>query len=201
MCKWYEFNFGVSWDRKQEPKTWVDIFIIDTIIREVIYQKKSEIVLWSVHRRWFNDQHGHELTFNCFINDKTANEIEKSIKSNNTFKILQNNSLFVNDLKAVLKGADNRSLTNGENWPDELKEAWPQYINGCCRMILLLIEKIKSGRNIPTDIQSAEQFYSRINNELIGMWQRFGGVAFFHHLTAIFGYSPLLIRPQFWASF
>lgn len=201
MSKWYSFSFNISWDRNQEPKTWIDIFIIDTIVREVISQKKSEIVFWRMHRRWFVDEHGHELTFDCFTNEEASNEIERLIKDSDAFKVLQKNKLLVEVLERIPGGAEIHGLTDKESWPECLKKSWTYYINGCCEMFLRLIENIKGGESVPTDIQNAEQFYIKVNNELIRIWQSFGCNAFFHHLNAIFGYQPLLIQPRFWADF
>lgn len=206
MCRWYKFNFRINSPNIQNPKVWVDIFIIDKIVRDVINDKKSQIVLWTIHRRWKDDQYGHELTFACYTDEKTACWIEEFINENEFYKVLQTNNLIVGGTKVPKneKGTNIRDIADDEStrdWTEELKESWPYYINGCCEMLLCLIKNIKGGKNEPYDIQSAEQFYTQVNNEIIKVWQYFGCRAFFHHINAIFGYQPLLIQPQFWADF
>jgi len=199
MNKWYGFNFNISWDKKQEQKTWVDIFIIDTIVRDVIFQNKSEIIFCRIHRRWAMDEHGHELTFDCFTNEETAKAIEELINKSNYFEMLRKGGLLTKDkkLEKVPKDTDSiTSITNDTGWPEQLKEPWLCYINGCCDMFLRLIKNIKGGKNVPTDIQNAEQFYTKVNSELTIIWQYHGSHAFFHHLNAIFGYVPLLVKPR-----
>lgn len=204
MCRWYSFNFNISWDKIHEPKTWVDIFIIDTILREVILQNESKIDLWRIHRRCYPDASGHELTFDCFTNEETAKEIEEMINNSNYLGMLRKGGLLTKDkkLKKVQKNTDSiTAIINDTGWQEQLKEPWLYYIKGCCEMFLRLIENIKNGRNLPIDIQDAEQFYTKVNNDLISVWQTFGCDSFFHHISAIFGYKPLRIQPQFWACF
>ena len=196
MCRWYSFNFNISWDAQERPKTWVDIFIIDTIVREVILQKKSEILLWRIHRRWARDVHGHELTFDCFTNEEAASEVEKTIRDSHAFEVLHERGGLVNGLKVIPGETDTRGLTYKENWPESLKKAWPYYINGCCEMFLHLIDALRGGNNVPADISEAEQYYTRVNNELVQIWQHYGSDSFFHHVSGIFGYEPLYAQPR-----
>jgi len=100
MCEWFSFKFNISWDRKQNPKTWIDVFIIDTIVREVIAQKKAEITPWRIHRRWANDEDGHELTFACRTN-KGIDAIKSIINKSDYFKMLQDGNLLNKDLEIV----------------------------------------------------------------------------------------------------
>jgi len=204
MRKWYSCNFSVSWDRGQKPKIWVDIFIIDTIVGKIISQKKSEIALWRIHRRWANDEHGHELTFDltfdCFTNEEAAKAIESLIKDNMHFKILKEAGLLT-DGKELKISPKTNDIASDTGWPEPLKESWPYYINGCCEMFLSLIENIKGGKSVPHDINNAEKFYTEVNNEIIRIWQSFGCNAFFHHISAIFGYEPLSVSMGLWGRF
>lgn len=201
MDRWYSFNFNISWDRNEEPKTWIDIFIIDAIVHEVISQKKSIIEFWRIHRRLADDEHGHELTLDCFTNEETASEIKSLINNSDYFKIIQNRNL-LEKFEMIPADTDSKTaMINDTGWTEQLKEPWLYYIKGCCEMFLGLIENIRNGRNLPINIQDAEQFYTRVNNDLISIWQTFGCDSFFHHISAIFGYKPLHIRPQLWARF
>jgi hypothetical protein len=185
MCEWFSFKFNISWDRSQKPKTWIDIFIIDTIVREVISHNESKIVLWRIHRRWPDDEVGHELTFDCRTNKETTDAIETIINNNAYFKMLQDGYLLNKKLEIVTE-----DITKDiAHWPPPLQKSWPYYINGCCEMFLRLIENIRGSENIPTDIHSAEQLYKKINNQLTEIWQRHGNNAFCHHINAVFGYE------------
>lgn len=204
MDTWYSFNFNISWDRKSQPKTWIDIFIIDTIVREMISKKKSEIVFWRVHRRWCPDQTGHELTFDCFTNQDTAKAIRQLVTKSNYFEMLLKSDLINGsvELKKVPAERDGiTALTSDTGWPMALQEAWPCYINGCSEVFLRLIENVKGNRGLPPDMPTAEKLYTDVDNRIIEIWQSYGCDAFFHHLSAIFGYKPLPIRAQTWATF
>lgn len=202
MNKWYGFNFRITRPENEEPRTWIDIFIIDKIIREVICKKKVDIQLWRIHRRWKNDGSGHEFTLDCFTKEQTANSIEKLIRESEPFKILQENSLLADDLNKVPNGKNIHDIADDEStiaWPEELKRSWPYYINGCCKMFLDLIELLRNSSHTDVEekgISKLESFYTEINNRLIKVWQEHGSHAFFHHINAIFGYEPLLAKPS-----
>lgn len=202
MNKWYGFNFRIIRPENEKPRTWIDIFIIDKIIREVICKKKVDIQLWRIHRRWKNDGSGHEFTLDCFTKEQTANSIEKLIRESEPFKILQENSLLADDLNKVPNGKNIHDIAVDEStrgWPMELKKSWPYYIQGCCEMLLYLIESLNNKIQNDVDkkdISKIESFYTELNNRLNIIWQHHGSHAFFHHLNAIFGYAPLLAEPR-----
>lgn len=50
MNSWNNFRFKIDWDVNQSPKWWIDIFIIDDIVRNVLLENRDEIELWRVHR-------------------------------------------------------------------------------------------------------------------------------------------------------
>jgi len=202
MCKWYELNFKINYPDIQNPKVWIDIFIIDKIVRDVLTAEKSKIVLWRIHRRWSVDQAGHQLTLSCFTKEQTANSIEKLIRGSGPFKILQANNLLAEDLKTVTGGENISDIADDKStldWLEELKQSWPYYINGCSEMFLCLIEYLRDAAQADineNNISEIEKLYKEINNRLIFIWQKNGSHAFFHHINAIFGYEPLLARPR-----
>lgn len=202
MNKWYEFNFKVNWPDNQDPKVWIDIFIIGTIVRDVISANKSEIAAWRIHRRWGRDARGHEFTLSCYTTEDTAMSIEKLIKRSKAFKILQANNLLAGDFKKVTGGSNIHDIADDlstRDWPMELKKSWPYYIQGCCEMLLYLIESLNNRIQTDVDekdISKIERLYTELNNRLTIIWQYHGSHAFFHHLNAIFGYVPLLAKPR-----
>jgi len=200
--RWYGFSLRMIWPKNQEPKTWIDIFITDTIIRDVISEKQSVIELWRIHRRWARDMKGHELTLDCFTEEKNANSIKKLIRESRPLKFLQENNLLAEELETATGGerirdiADDRST---RNWPEELKDSWPYYISGCSEMFLCLIDSLKGGAKTDIDgkdVSEIESYYTEINNRLMNIWQGHGSHAFFHHINAIFGYQPLIAKPR-----
>lgn len=201
MNKWYEFNFRINWPDNENPKVWVDIFIIDSIVRDIICQKKSEIALWRIHRRWSRDERGHEVTLSCFTKDETASSIESLIRGGHSFKTLKVNRL-LKDLKKAEGGPNIHDIADDistRNWPMELKKSWPYYIQGCSKLFLYLIEFLKGSIQADfneKDISKIESFYTELNNRINEIWQKHGSRAFFHHINAIFGYVPLLAKPS-----
>lgn len=202
MNNWYEFNFSIGWPDNQEPKTWVDIFIIDRIVRDVISKKKSEIDLWRIHRRWVRDERGHELRLDCFSGEETGSLMEELIRENGCFKILKDNNLLAKDLAKGTGGSNIHDIADDistRNWPMELKKSWPYYIQGCSKLFLYLIEFLTGSIQADfddKDISKIESYYTKLNNRISEIWQRDGSHAFFHHINAIFGYVPVLAKPS-----
>ena len=46
----------------------------------------------------------------------------------------------------------------------------------------------------PDQPQALLAHYQQVNNELVQLWQLQGHHAYFHHLSALFGYRALLMR-------
>ena len=202
MYKWYEFNFKMNWTQNQEPKTWIDIFIVDEIIQDVVSKNKSVIELWRIHRRWSNDPTGHQLILSCFTQEQNANSIKRYIIGSRPFKFLQENNLLAEELETAAGGESIRDIADDKstrNWPEELKNSWPYYISSCSEMFLCLIDSLKGGAKSDIDgkdVSEIESYYTGINNRLMNIWQGHGSHAFFHHINAIFGYQPLMAKPR-----
>jgi hypothetical protein len=182
---------------KQPPKWWLDIFIIDTIVRDVISENLGVISLWRVHRRATQDEIGHQLTLLCYTTDSTAKTVDELIKQHKSFKILQNKNLL---REYIHEHAGSRfEETSDRNWPKELQKSWPYYIKGVSEMFLALIEQFRiqsSSTNNQTDFALIETFYIDLNKRLTLLWQQEGSHAFFHHINALFGYVPLVAKPM-----
>lgn len=120
---WYTFNFKISWPEGEGVKWWVDIFIVDCIVREVLSDNASKISLWRIHRRAAGNDHGHEFTFECLTDGDTAKVIGDNIENNHMYRVLTQAGLI-----EKYRPGDPTLQPDGlsdEKWPDELKKAWP----------------------------------------------------------------------------
>ncbi|MCJ7777060.1 MAG: hypothetical protein MUP16_01945 [Sedimentisphaerales bacterium] len=204
--EWYTFNFKISWPEGEGVKWWVDIFIVDCIVREVLSSNASKILLWRIHRRAYPDGIGHEFAFECQTDESTREIIKDKITKNSAYKILEQEHYIEKfDLK---EGTDLPDGVVTTGWLTELQNAWPYYIHGVCEMFLILIEQLRGkisdfqGVNCSNpDIKRIEVAYKNLHNELIKVWQQYGQSAFLHHLNAIFAYEPVYINPPQLVSF
>ena len=92
MNKWWHFRFRINWPENQF-RQWIDILIFDTIVRQILIENRKTISLWRVHRRAVRDQEGHQFTFLCYSQNKTAQLINKKIISSSALIKLKNAKL------------------------------------------------------------------------------------------------------------
>jgi len=202
MNKWWHFRFRINWPENQLWQ-WIDIFIFDTIVRQILMENRKKISLWRVHRRAKRDQEGHQFTFLCYSQDKTAQLINKKIISSSTLIKLKNAKLlekyFWEEEEREKNNKTNIEDTSDKDWPIEIQRSWPFFIMGVSEMLLKLIEQIKENTQLPDlsiPINSIESYYIKLNDKLSNIWLNNGQHAFFHHINALFGYVPLLVKPR-----
>jgi len=201
MGMWHSFSFKISWPESQEPRWWVDIAILDCIVRDVVSDGTLHVELWRVHRRAARDKNGHEFTFDCFTAPDTAKIVDATIKQDKAFSFLRTNEL----LEKYYPGEGRAGMDeiSEQTWPPELRKAWPFYINGVSLALLRLIEALKGSTHSFPDIKDAdvtteviERSYQDLNRRLGDVWRDYGSSAFLHHMNAVFGYRPLVANPN-----
>ena len=206
MKKWNNFRFKIDWDVNQNPKWWIDLFILDDIVRKVLLEHRDEIELWRVHRMADIDSARHQLTFLCYATDKTAKSIDTLIAAKDTLKVLIDNNLLQKyfwEEKLMENSKTNIQNGSDESWPIELQNSWPIFIQGVSEMLLELIAQFKNqitaeGQPLHSSakISSIESYYLNLEKRLLTLWNRNGCHGFFHHINALFGYAPLVIYPR-----
>ncbi len=83
------------------------------------------------------------------------------------------------------------------SWSLSIQRHWPSYIMGVSAMWLGLIDEMKQFDLVDeTDIDLLYEQYRAINEYLMLVWYVEGQHAFLHHLSAVFGYQPMLIRKE-----
>lgn len=202
MNHWHAFYFRMVTPPGEEPKWWVDIFLLDTLVRDVVSAERSALVLWRVHRRFGQDSAGHEFLLQCYTTDQAAQEIDDLLRQHTSRLLLQDNGI-LEDYHHEKRGAEIESISQPE-WPVHLQKSWPYFIHGASQMLLNLTEQVRVEANpggILTRLTEAESLYIRLNNELAHIWQQWGSHAFFHHINELFGYVPVIARPSILATF
>lgn len=193
---WFSYQFRFKMQDDANPLWWLDLFVVDTIVRDVLEQYRDECHLWRFHRRAMHDASGHKLSFLC----RTANDISESIhevaSSHATTRFLKEKSLLLDYTKEEC-GSDVEA-TSDSSWSHEVKKAWPFFIMGVSEMILELITQIKGQHgNLASenDLSSIENYYQSINERFTAIWRNEASHAFLHHFNAMFGYAPVFVQP------
>ena len=87
--------------------------------------------------------------------------------------------------------------TSDINWSPKLQRNWPSYIMGASSLWLGLIdEHVTLGSESPKNISLLLKRYKTAQERITKIWREESQHALLHHLNAIFGYSPMLLRKE-----
>lgn len=201
---WWKATFNISWEERREaPPSWhIDLFLLDNIVRHIVEKHSQEIELWQIHRRAnrdFYDKTGHELEFRFWSTIDGAKKVFRTLKKNSIIgKLIKSNILnYYSDNMKTTKSLGIFTDICDQRWPDEVKACWPFFAMGVSRSLLELVGSIssqlvvyKKRQNI---IEQADN-YIQVSEKINELWANNSEHAFFHHLSAMFGYLPFSIN-------
>jgi hypothetical protein len=85
--------------------------------------------------------------------------------------------------------------TSDAAWPPEIQASWPWFIMGVSQTWLSLIKQVTAEQPIQEPSPEALlDYYASVNDRVTALWRDYGQHAYLHHLNALFGYEPLVIR-------
>jgi len=164
----------------------IDLMIIDKTIRQLINQYGPN-TNWTFYRfaenkiNDINSSHGIQFK----IENVTIHKIKKQIDKNNTINQLSENG-YIQEINYYEK----ISIADPV-WPLEMRQNWHFLANGFCKFILGLIQYhiITNKVNLSNNIEDRICEYKEINKEISKLYNNWSNHAFFHHISAIFGYE------------
>jgi len=179
---------------RRDVDWWIDLFIIDMIIRPLV--KKEKFDEWRLHRRWAQDESGHICSLLVKCSPGMAKKLVRAIEQSKYFKILKKSKTFFRDFDCLIQPP------NADEFPDEITACWPIFMQGVSTFFLAYIEelhkKLKDQKvEKPTTASTLvgyRSYYKEMNGYLGSHWHWYGCHAFFHHINAIFGYEHLQVQ-------
>lgn len=200
---WWYAGFRIDWPQDADPNWYVDTMIAHRVILPVLNQYKEKIDLWRFHRRAARDQAGHNFSFIFYSSPKTADRIYQAIKSNPDLVRMEASGLIVrvscDDTGRIEK--PNIEDTSDKHWSEPVQKSWPRFIMGVSEMWLDLIcryyDELDLKEKTPLSLEDLKEYYRQINNLVERAWEMEGGHALLHHLNAIFGYEPVIIKKTY----
>lgn len=196
MASWHLFRFRMKWTQDKEPSWWIDLYIIDRVIRNAVRAHRDQLETWRFHRMADPAAGGHVVTLLTYCDQGVASSIESSITASDVLADLMRSGLLSHyfleeeDGKAARPGIEGTSDTH---WPVEIQRSWPYFIQGVSEMLLQLVAEIGGATGLPED---PEARYKRIEAKMRTLWRDNGSHAFLHHINALFGYAPIVARPR-----
>lgn len=192
---WHQIRFKWHWPGNQEPEWSLDLLAADRIFSGIIDRYQGSLPLWRFHRRAARDPAGFQFSFIFYSSDATAREIETDVTGHPITRALLDHGLLERVYTTHPKNPSKLSATSDPIWPKDIQKAWPMFIMGASQTWLALVQiHAREGPAPGNDIDKMRQHYAKVNDEIDKEWQEYAQHAFFHHLSAIFGYEPMVLR-------
>ena len=196
---WWASRFKIFWPSEREADGTVDLLLAHAVVGPVLEKYGSELVCWRFHRRAARDKTGHQFSFLFYTDPDAAGEIFKEIQQNETLR--QALEARIVEKVIVDDPADPSRPRIGDmsdpRWSPVLQRNWPSFIMGVSSLWLGLISEGMAGSSLVNrDINALLEHYRKVEVEVTSIWNKEGQHALLHHLNALFGYEPLLIKKE-----
>lgn len=198
---WWFAKFKMRWPEDGNPLKYVDLLIAYELVRPILEEQEHDIELWRVHRRFVNDDTGHQFSFIFYTLPTTAASIFNDFRRKSIISGLRRNNI----LKSVrYDRTDKIRKPNIEdtcdlNWTDMIQKWWPQYAMGVSRLWLGLVSDVtdasKKGHGY-YKIKEKIELFKNVEYDINILWQNQCSHPLLHHLNAIFGYIPIGYIPR-----
>ncbi len=196
---WWQVCFRMPFADNGQPRWAMDHLLAHRVVAPALETFESDISLWRFHRRAADDAAGHRLSVIIYSDAQTADEFMAALsESKITGKLLDSDYV---DAVVPRCGDDEKessiAATSDSNWDPRIQRSWPYFIMGVSAHWLALIDEVAAGvpasSGAPADLLAR---YGTIQDKMVALWEGHGQHAYLHHLNAIFGYQPLLLRKQ-----
>ena len=190
-AEWRYVRFRLGRTAAGETNSFLDQLIADLILRPRIAEYRQQLQLWRFHRRWAEDSTGHQFSFIFLALPAVADRLGAQLERDRTLQRLRSDGHLVefriDRLPPEL--ASDPAATSDTAWSPEVQREWPKFILGASRMWLGLVhaEALKHA-----DLDLYER-YRAVELALDDLWFKQANHAFFHHLSALFGYKPMRV--------
>ncbi len=189
--RWWYLRFRFARADGGEVDSFLDGLVADRLLSAVIERHEPRLELWRFHRRWPDDAVGHQFSFLFFATDAVAAGVIAQVEDDPLLERLRGDG-HLREFRAH-PGEGARATTPGgtsdRSWPREIQREWPKFIMGASRMWLGLVQA-EAVKQEGADLYAR---YRAVQGALDRLWFAEGNHAFFHHLSALFGYRPLRV--------
>lgn len=198
MCKWHGFSFTFPQPRDlaHGDRSWIDIFLLDAVVREAVESHRRKLRCWRFHRV------ADYSRLCCYTAPASAREIDASIRATNVPSVLSALCTYAGpELATNIAPKEGIEQTCLDLQPPVIQELWPPFAQAVSELLVEMIGRLRCGGRPaidPANMAKIEHFYKAIDKRLnTEVWSPGGCHAFFHHIHALFGYAPFRAWLQF----
>jgi len=197
---WWQLRFKLVWPEGEEPDFSRHLLIAEQLLLPVIVNYRAEMPLWRFHRRAARSPQGHQFSLIFFSDEATASRVYRDVQSDPLSGWLVDNGL-IEKIRFDQRSAEELGrleLASDPDWPLEIQRSWPYFIMGASQTWLMLVCELSAENALVGDVDYAAllEHYREVDERLNAQWRENGQHAYFHHLSAVFGYQPLIIRSR-----
>lgn len=194
---WWRACFRMPFDEHGEPRWSLDLLLAERLAAPALRRHAAQIPLWRFHRRAAKDAVGHQFSLLFYSDKATADRLFAELAQDPLLPALIDRQYLTRLISPCGDPQPRRPLeaTSDPSWDIRLQRTWPHFIMGVSAHWLALIEEV--GAQFPAESDAPDALlarYGRIQEEIDAIWREEGQHAYLHHLNALFGYRPLLIR-------
>lgn len=195
---WWQLRFTLSWPPGEPPEFSGHLLVAEQVLLPLIIEHQDTLPLWRFHRRAGRDNAGHQFSLIFMTDEETAADIGSAIEHNEMIAWLQRQGM-LEKTRLNRRGAEELARleeTSDKNWPLDIQKSWPWFIMGASTAWLMQVQEISQRQGL-TDTATYPQLtdhYREVSDAMNVQWRDFGQHAYFHHLSALYGYQPVKIR-------
>jgi hypothetical protein len=191
VVHWHYFRFRFARPDDDTVARHLDLLVANEVVAPLLAAERDAITLWRFHRRWPDDPTGHQFTWILLAPDRDVEHLRARIEAAPVLQTLRERGQ-LREFRVDRSAAEDpgaREATSDPAWPDVLLREWPYFIMGASRMWLGLVQ----AEFAKTDGEDLFARYAAASDAVDTLWFESGNHAFFHHLSALFGYQPVRI--------
>ncbi len=189
----------MSWPLDTNADGTVDLLLAHAVVEPVLRKHAKKIYWWRFHRRALRDKIGHQFSFLFYAESSVAAEVMEDIMQSNILQEALTERIVE---KTIFSDPDKPARPQIEafsdpNWSPTLQRNWPSFIMGVSTLWLGLIDdEMVNTTTQNLNVTMLLEQYRQAETDITSMWREEGQHAFLHHLSAIFGYNPLIIKRE-----
>ena len=194
---WWTIAFAIRWDRENEPDWHLDALLADQVCAPSLAALNTHVRLWRFHRRAGRDETGHRFSLRVYTDAQTADNLYARMRESSVLQWLESDERVTSVTLARMHAPAPPSIAGSSDsaWPPEIQESWPWYVMGVSQTWLSLIDQVKAEDPFEeTSTAALLDYYVTVNDRVSALWRMHGQQVYLHHLNALFGYAPLVIR-------
>lgn len=194
---WWSIAFRLRWDREEEPDWHLDALLADQVCAPALGELDPQISLWRFHRRAAPDEVGHRFSLQIYTDQVLADILYSRIRDASVVEWLESQDRIVSLEMTRLRKPELAPVAQSSDaaWPAEIRASWPWYIMGVSQTWLSLIRQVMAEQPLEDSSPDALlDYYRSVNDRVTALWRVHGQHVYLHHLNAVFGYQPLVIR-------